>query len=57
MIDRKQDNLLMVGHGRHQLVKTIHSLHRIIVKAPVQYKGQPSDTVLTNILDEVAVPY
>jgi MoxR-like ATPase len=31
--------------------------HRIIVKAPVQYKGQPSDTVLTNILDEVAVPY
>lgn len=31
--------------------------HRVIVKAPVQYKGQPSETVLDEILAEVAVPY
>jgi MoxR-like ATPase len=31
--------------------------HRVIVKAPVQYKGQPSETVLDDILSQVAVPY
>jgi MoxR-like ATPase len=31
--------------------------HRVIVKAPVQYKGQPSGSVLDDILTEVAVPY
>ncbi|MBN1673260.1 MAG: MoxR family ATPase [Kiritimatiellae bacterium] len=31
--------------------------HRVIVKAPVQYKGQPSDSVLTDILNQVPVPY
>ncbi len=31
--------------------------HRVIVKAPVQYKGQPSETVLTDILKQVPVPY
>ena len=31
--------------------------HRVIVKAPVQYRGQPSETVLTDILNQVAVPY
>jgi len=31
--------------------------HRVIVKAPVQYKGQPSETVLDDLLTRVAVPY
>lgn len=31
--------------------------HRVIVKAPVQYRGQPSASVLQDILDQVAVPY
>lgn len=31
--------------------------HRVIVKAPVQYRGQPSESVLTDILNQVAVPY
>lgn len=31
--------------------------HRVIVKAPVQYRGQPSDSVLGDILNQVAVPY
>lgn len=31
--------------------------HRVIVKAPVQYKGQPSESVLDDILARVAVPY
>ena len=31
--------------------------HRVIVKAPVQYKGQPSASVLDDILVRVAVPY
>ena len=31
--------------------------HRVIVKAPVQYKGQPSESVLDDILVRVAVPY
>jgi len=31
--------------------------HRVIVKAPVQYKGQPSENVLEDILSQVAVPY
>jgi hypothetical protein len=31
VIDREQDNFLMVRHGRHQLVETIHSLHRMII--------------------------
>ena len=31
--------------------------HRVIVKAPVQYKGQPSETVLDDILTNIAVPY
>lgn len=31
--------------------------HRVIIKAPVQYRGQPSESVLDGILKEVAVPY
>jgi MoxR-like ATPase len=31
--------------------------HRVIVKAPVQYKGHPSGSVLDDILTEVSVPY
>ena len=31
--------------------------HRVIVKAPVQYKGQPSASVLDDILLQVPVPY
>ena len=31
--------------------------HRVIVKAPVQYRGQPSEVVLDEILKQVAVPY
>jgi MoxR-like ATPase len=31
--------------------------HRVIVKAPIQYKGQPSESVLGAILNEVPVPY
>lgn len=31
--------------------------HRVIVKAPVQYKGQPSESVLDDILRQVPVPY
>ncbi|MBA4386816.1 MAG: hypothetical protein C0404_02475 [Verrucomicrobia bacterium] len=31
--------------------------HRVIVKAPVQYRGQPSESVLNDILNQVAVPY
>lgn len=41
-------------------VKTVAAAvlaHRVIIKAPVQYKGQPSDSVLTDILNSVAVPY
>jgi MoxR-like ATPase len=31
--------------------------HRVIIKAPVQYRGQPSGIVLDEILKQVAVPY
>jgi MoxR-like ATPase len=41
-------------------VKTVAApvlAHRVIVKAPVQYKGQPSESVLGDILNQVSVPY
>jgi MoxR-like ATPase len=31
--------------------------HRVIVKAPVQYRGQPSESVLSDLLDTISVPY
>ena len=31
--------------------------HRVIVKSPVQYKGQPSESVLSELLARVPVPY
>lgn len=31
--------------------------HRVIVKSPVQFRGQPSEEVLTDLLEEVSVPY
>ena len=32
MTDRKQNNLLMMGHDRHQFVETIHSPDRLIIE-------------------------
>ena len=53
----------MVNHRAYMIPDDVKAVarpvlgHRVIVKAPVQYKGHPSETVLDDILTQVVVPY